>query len=181
VHEPPERRGEAAAEERRGARVEVVGHGDQVDVGVVQRDQLREGSPVREARLGLVPAHLAVPGPALGTPAARADERHGDAVADAEAGDLGARRVDPPDELVAGNLGERDAVVVPEPAVRVAAADARGLDADDDAARGRDGIGQLADDGRLAEPLVDDGAHGGSSGSGEGDRRHRGGRWVPPR
>src|SRR5690606_4728853 len=117
------------------------GDGDQVDVGVVQGHELREGTPVGEAGLGLPLAHLLVPRRARGAAAAGADERHRDPVPRAPSGDPVADRLDDTGEFVARYVGQGDVRVVALPAVPVAAAQTGGLDAHDDSVSGRLRVG----------------------------------------
>ena len=71
--------GEAAAEPGRRVEADRLGQRDEVDVGPVERDELGERAPVREARLALAIADLLVAGGALLAVAARAHERDGHA------------------------------------------------------------------------------------------------------
>src|SRR5690606_9298785 len=91
--------------------------------------------------------------------AARAHEGDSDALAGVPVADLLADLVDDPGELVPGHMRQRYAVVVPLPTVPVRAAHARGLDADDGAARRALRLGDLFDPERPAEGVDHDGAH----------------------
>ena len=82
IHHRAKRRGEATAEARGGLEAQLIGQADQIEVGARERDVLREGAPLREARLELVIAHLLVAGAARPAAPARTDERHGDPIAD---------------------------------------------------------------------------------------------------
>ena len=65
VHDRPEGRGVAAAQRGGRGQVQLLGDGDEVDVGGVEGDELRERAPVSEAGLGLPGAHLLLAGGAL--------------------------------------------------------------------------------------------------------------------
>ena len=129
----------------RRQRVDLVRQADEVDVGPVERDQLGERAPVREARLRLAVADLALPGAALLAVAARADERHGHALAGSPPPHAGADGLDDPGELVAGDVREAaDVGVVADPAVPVRAAEPARVDADDRAEWRRSRIGTVS-------------------------------------
>ena len=110
--------------------VEAVRERDEVHVGPVDRDELGERAPVREARLGLAVADLVVAGEALRARAARAHERDRDPIARRPALDPVADGLDDAGQFVPGDVREPpDVRVVAHPAVPVAAAQAGGLDA----------------------------------------------------
>ena len=162
-----EGRGEPASESDHGSGGQVLGHGHEVRIGLVDDDLIGPRTEMGEARLSLIGADLRVAGPAPAAASAAADEGHGHPLTDAELLDPGPRRGDSADELMPGNMRQADRPVVTGPGVVVAAAHARGLDVDDDSGlgsgRGRD-VPQLGADGELFE---DDGAH-------TADRRSRG-------
>ncbi len=89
-HRPVGRR-EAAAERRCCRRRQPLGHPDQVDLGVVERHQLREGTPMGRAGLELRVADLLVPDGALRAAPAGAHERRGHPVAHLPAADVRGR------------------------------------------------------------------------------------------
>jgi hypothetical protein len=115
---------------------------------------------LREAGLHLVVADLVVAGEALRARAARADERHGDALAHRPSGHVGADLVDGARELVARHMRQLDVAVVAHPAVPVAAAQAGRLHADDRPARRTFRPWHVDDGGDDAELTELDGAHG---------------------
>ncbi len=145
----PERRREPAAEPGRRHVRELLRHGHEIDVGMVQGHVLRERPPVREPGLRLPRAHLLIAGRAVGAAPAGADERHGGPVPGPPAHDPGAHRLHHAGEFVPGHVRQHDVRIVPHPPVPVAAAQPGRLDAHHDPARGRNRIGHLEDLGRL--------------------------------
>ena len=144
VGQGPVRRGEPAPQRGRGGEVDVLGDGHEVRVGPVQGDVLGEGPPVGEPRLLLSGADLRVAGAAPLAPAAAADEGDGHPVPGAPAAHARPHRDDHPGQLVPGDVGQRD-LVVPGPGVPVAAAQARGLHADDHPVGRCRGLGDVTD------------------------------------
>ena len=127
-------------------------------------DVLREGTPGCEAGLEVVVTDVLVAREALGAGAAAHGKGHGDPVACFPAAYLGADSLDGARQLVTGYVGQVDVGVVPHPAVPVAAADAGGLHADDDAVRCRRGVRHVLDGQGLLKGFVYGSAHGCSSG-----------------
>ena len=152
--------GEAAAEQRRSAAVDLIRNRDEILVGTVQRDELRIGAPVREARLGLVAAHLPVATEAFWAVSAGAHERCRDSLTHRKPADVVADRVDDADKFVPWDVRQRDPGIVSLPAVDVAAAQASGLHPDDHTITGRHGVCDLRDDRRLPEGIEVHCAHG---------------------
>ena len=138
------RRGEPAPEAGGGREVDRLGDGDQVGVRGVQRDVLGERSPVGEARLLLVRAHLGVPGQAPLAPTAAADERHGHPVADGPPADALADLDHHAGQLMTRHVREGD-LVVSRPRVPVAPAHSGGHHADHHAAGRSRRIGHHSD------------------------------------
>ena len=137
--------GEAAAEAGRRHGADRVGQADEVDVGPVERDQLGERAPVREARLGLAVADLPLARGALLARPARAHERHGHALPGPPAPHVGADGLDHAGQLVPGHVREAaDVGIVAHPPVPVRAAEPARLDADDRAVRRRRGSGTVS-------------------------------------
>jgi hypothetical protein len=124
----------------------------------VQRNVLGERAPVREPGLLLVGAHLGLTPVAPLAAATPTGERHGHAVVDRPPAYARPDRRHHTRQLVPGHVRHRD-LVVPGPGVPVAAAQARGVHADDDAALGGDGLGNLTDLRRGADGVVDDCSH----------------------
>ena len=103
-----------------------------------------------EARLGLVLTDLLISCVTFRAGAAAADKGHRDPVADLPSGHVPANGRDVACQLVAGNVRQPDVRVVAHPAVPIAAADAGGLDLDDDAM----GLGRrIGDGGQLPASL----------------------------
>jgi hypothetical protein len=135
--------GEAAAQRRGGRERDLGGDRDQVGVGGMQRNVLRERAPVRETGLLLGRAHLRVTGKAPFARAAAADERHRDPVADRPFPYPGADRRDLPGQLMTRHMRQRD-VFMPSPRVPVASAQPRSTDPHHYPTRGRGRIGYLS-------------------------------------
>ena len=131
---------EPAAEARRGVEVEIVRQRDQIDVGPVDRDQLRERARVREAGLEPPVAHLVVAATTGGAAAASQHERRGDAGTDGPAADVRTDLDRGAGELVARHVRETDGRVVTHPAMPVAAAEPGRRNGDDRALRWADRI-----------------------------------------
>ena len=159
LHHGAEGGGVAASERCRCHEGHLVRQGDQVDVGRLQRDELGERAPVREARLGLPGAHLVVATQAGRAAAAGADERHGHPVADPPAPHLSPDCVDGAGQLVARHVRQTHVGVMSLPAVPVAAADAGGTDPYDDPRRGGRRRGDVLHRERPGVLLEDQGPH----------------------
>ena len=151
-------RGEPAPEAGGGREVDRLGDGDQVGVRGVQRYVLSERSPVGEAGLLLVRAHLSVAGQAPLTPTAPADERDGYPVADPPPADTVADVDHHAGQLVTRHVRERD-LVVSRPRVPVAPAHPGGHHTDNHAAGGCRRIGHLADLRASPDGIDNHGAH----------------------
>jgi len=126
---------EAAAETRRRFEVDRIGQGDDVEVGVMNRDELGEGAPMGESGLKLVVADLLMSGVALRARAAAADERNDDAVAHACSPYVLTYCCHGSCEFVPRNVRQPDVGIVAHPTVPVASTYARRFDLDDDAVR----------------------------------------------
>ncbi|GHD39140.1 hypothetical protein GCM10008097_01500 [Mycetocola manganoxydans] len=100
-----------------------------------------------EPGLGLIAAHLSIAALTLGTVAAGADERDGDALTDSQGRDAGAEFADPPDQFVPGDVRKRDAGIMSCPRVHIALAQAGGQNLDDDGARPGRGLFDVDDAG----------------------------------
>ena len=160
--------GEAAAEAGRSVGADRLGQRDEVDVGPVERDELGEGAPVREARLALAIADLLVARGALLAVSARAHERDGHARARRPLRTSGPTASTTPASSWPGTWGKRaDVRVVAHPAVPVRAAQAGRLDPDHDAVERRRGVGDRVDARRLPESFVEHGPHAGRGYFGE--------------
>ena len=159
LHDRPEGRGVAAAERGGGGQVELLRDGDEVDVGGVEGDELRERAPVGEPGLGLARADLLLAGRALGAGPAGVHERHGHPVADAPAPHARADRGHRAGQLVTGHVRQDDVRIVALPGVPVAAADPARRHPHDDAARRRLRSRHLAHLERTTEGVEDQRAH----------------------
>ena len=131
----------------------------EIDVGCGQRDVLGEATPSVEAGLPLMQAHLVVAGLADEALSARTDEGHSHSIADAPSCDVRSDGSDRSRELVAGYVGEFRDIVVSVPGVPVTAAQASGLNLEDDAVGRGDGVGDIPDTPGGAEGVVQDCAH----------------------
>ena len=120
---------EAATEARRRVERHGFGQRDEVQIGPVDRDEFGERAPVGEAGLELVVANLLLSRLTLRAFAAAADEGNRHAIARLPFPDVLADGFDDAGKLMARHMGQRDVLVVPDPAVPVAAANARRLDA----------------------------------------------------
>src|SRR5215218_636136 len=160
AQEGPVRGREPAAEERCRLGVDALWDRDEVHVRPVQRDELCERSPLREAWLRLLVADLMVPAGALRTAAARADEGNGYAISRPPVANPGSHGFHHAGELVARDVWEpADVRVVSHPAVPVAAAEPGRLHPHDRARRRGVRIGHGLDRRHPAERLVDHGTH----------------------
>jgi hypothetical protein len=119
------RGGEPAAQRGGSGVLDHLGHSDQVRVGGVQGDVLGEGTPVREAGLGLPWTDLSLATEAPFTAAAPADEGGGHPGADRPASNVGTHRDDLTDQLVPRNVRECNAIVMTRPGMPVTAAQTR--------------------------------------------------------
>ena len=106
VHDRPVCAREAAPQACRRLEVETLRDADQVDVGAIDGNKLREGSPAGEPRLELPFAHLVLPATAGVAVTAGAHEWHGDQVPGGPVAHRGAHLSDPTRELVTGHVGE---------------------------------------------------------------------------
>ena len=114
-------RGEPASETGRGGKVDLLGDGHQVDIGIVERDVLSKRPPACEAWLLLIRADLSRPRPApLAAPTA-ADERDGHPVADPPLTNLRTDLSNHSSELMARHVRPGD-LLMTRPAMPVTAA-----------------------------------------------------------
>src|SRR5690242_9160612 len=86
IHYCAKRSGETAPEACGGLESQLIRQSDQIEVRSRDRYVLREGAPVREARLELVIAHLLIARAAGPARATGADKRYGDAIAHVPSG-----------------------------------------------------------------------------------------------
>jgi hypothetical protein len=126
-----------------------------VGVGIGGGDVLGEGAPGGKAGLELGAADLMIAAQALRATPAAADHREDHPIARFEAARLGANFLDDAAQLVAGDVRQAaDVRVVPHPAVPVAAANAVGQNAQDDAVGRRLGVGHRLDGEGFAERVI---------------------------
>lgn len=155
-----ERGDEAATETGRLHEIERVREPDEIAVGVSQRDEFGEGTPTGESGLELVQANLGIPGQAGSAMAAATDKRHGDTISHLPAMNGGADGFDGARQFMAGHMGKPDVGIMALPGVPVTSADARGVNAYDDAIGGGGGIRDLRNRKRATKLIKPDGVHG---------------------
>ena len=127
---------------------------DEIEVGTVDGNILRMGTPPAKARLKLVVAKMVVATGAGCADSTDPHRRHGDAIAGLPLTDIRSDLADNSRELVAGNMGQPDIGIVTRPGMPVAPAQSACPDLHDHAVPGRFGIGNVPDRDRSAESLV---------------------------
>jgi hypothetical protein len=140
-----EGRGEPASEPDHGRGRQILGHGHEVRIGIVDDDLIRPRPEMREARLRLIGADLRIAGNAPPARPAPAHEGHGHPLTDVEFLHTWApAEATRPTSSCPGTWGRVIVAVVAGPRVMIAAAHPGGLDVDDDAGIGGSGAGPPA-------------------------------------
>lgn len=120
-HECPVCRGEPAPKAGRRRDIDVIGQRNQIGVCGIERDVLSERAPVSKSGLPLIRTDLCITDRAPFAAAAPADEGHGDPIPNSPEGDTGAHLDHFASQLMPWHVGEGDVIVMPRPAVPVAA------------------------------------------------------------
>ena len=123
VDHAPKARDEPATEAGGGGERHVIGEPHHVEVCIVDRHELSERTPVGEARLKLVVAHLLVAAVTLRARAAPANERDGYPIAGLPLRHVRTNGFDDSGKLVPGNVRNFDGRVVSSPPMEVATTD----------------------------------------------------------
>ena len=152
-------RHEPATEAGSRGEVHFFGNGNQIGVGVIDRDIFGIGTPCRKTGLELVLTDLVIAGGALEAMAAGCHERHGHTRAGFPVVHLAARGHDDAGKFMPWHMRQADIWIVPHPAVPVASAQPGRGDLDHHAVGRGNRIRHSADHRCFPEFFEHDGLH----------------------